>query len=139
MYLDSRDLIEERDELKEQVLNSFNETFPQYETQSFEDIRFEEEEIDSWKEGFQDEINEITCIDDLENEVSSSKWDHGITFISKGDFEDYCEEMVSDIGDLPSTLPNYIKNNINWEGVADDLKQDYSEVEFRGVNYLYRS
>ena len=48
MYLDTRDLIEERDNLKQQILDSFLENFPHYEemTESFEDIRFEEEEIE---------------------------------------------------------------------------------------------
>jgi len=53
MSLDTRDLIEERDTLKQNILDSFLENFPQYEemTESFEDIRFEEEEIESWKDG----------------------------------------------------------------------------------------
>ena len=75
--MDSRDLIEKREELKQQVLDSFLETFPHYEEQTpdFESILFEEEEIQSWKEDWLDEIEEITDIDTLEDEVSSSEWD----------------------------------------------------------------
>ena len=58
--------------------------------------------------------------------------------INELDFEDYCREFVADIGDVPKDIPFYIENNIDWTGVADDLKQDYLEVEFRDKIYLYR-
>lgn len=139
MYLDSRELKEKREELQNQILDSFNETFPQYETEDFESILFEEEEIQSWKEDWLDEIVEITDIEKIEDEVSSSEWDYGITFIPEDEFEAYCEELVKDIGDLPKNLPSYIANNIDWEGVADDLRVDYSEVEYQEVTYLFRN
>lgn len=138
MYLDSRDLIKKREELKQQVLDSFNETFPQYETDYFENILFEEEEIQSWKEDWLDEIIEITDIEKLEDEVSSSEWDYGMTFISEDEFEDYCKELVEDCGYLSKDLPFFISSNIDWAGVADDLRVDYSEVEYQGGTYLFR-
>ena len=62
--LDTRDLIEEREDLKQQILNSFLETFEHYaeQTETFEDILFEEEEIESWKEDWLDEIVQIKDI-----------------------------------------------------------------------------
>ena len=141
--IDTRDLIERREELKQEILDSFLENFPHYEemTESFEDIRFEEEEIESWKEDFEDELKEIEEINDLEEEINSyagDNFDDGVYLIDEDYFEEYCEDLVSDIGDLPKDLPSYISNNIDWSGVADDLRQDYSEVEFRGTTYLYR-
>ena len=53
-------------------------------------------------------------------------------------FVEYCREMLDDIGDLPKALPWYIENNIDWNGVAEDLKVDYIEVDFAGENYLIR-
>lgn len=38
-----------------------------------------------------------------------------------------------------SEIPQFIKNNIDWTGIAEDMKQDYSEVEYQGNTYLYRS
>lgn len=139
MYLDTRDLETTREELKQQILDSFLETFPQYEemTESFEDIRFEEEEIESWKSDFEDELKQIEEIDTIENECS--EFSFGETLIDEDDFEEYCEELVSDIGYLPKELPSFISNNIDWSGVADDMKQDYSEIDYQGNTYLYRS
>jgi antirestriction protein len=137
--LDTRTLSGERTELKQQILDSFLENFPHYEdiTNTFEDICFEEEEIQSWKEDWLDEIVTITDIEKLEDEVGS-EFDYGVTLIDEDDFEEYCEELVSDIGDLPRDLPSYISNNIDWSGVADDLRVDYSAVNFRGTTYLFR-
>lgn len=137
--LDTRDLSERREELKQEILDSFLENFPHYEemTESFEDIRFEEEEIQSWKEDFEDGLKEIEEIDSIEDELGR-EFDYGVTLIDVDDFEDYCEELVSDIGDLPKDLPSYIANNIDWEGVAEYLKQDYTEVEYKGNSYLGR-
>lgn len=62
--LDTRDLIEERNDLKQQILDDFLEVFPQYEemTESFEDIRLDEEEIESWKDNWHTELEAIEAI-----------------------------------------------------------------------------
>ena len=139
--LDTRDLIEERDDLKQSILDDFNSTFDK-DVDDFEDIDFEdiafEEDIDDFKSLWEVEYSKIEEIDELESDVLNGEFDYGTTLIDEDDFTDYCEELVEDIGDLPRDLPSYIKNNIDWEGVAEDLKADYSEVDFRGTTYLYR-
>lgn len=55
------------------------------------------------------------------------------TFDSPGD---WAEEFVSDCYDLRH-LPDFLKSNINWENVADDLRMDYSEYEgSEGYHYF---
>lgn len=136
---DTRDLLEKREELKQQILDSFLETFEHYaeQTDTFEDIRFEEEEIQSWKEDWSNELEQIEEIDNVESEVGR-EFDYGCTLIDEDDFEEYCEDLVKDIGDLPKNLPSYIENNIDWSGVADDIRMDYSTVDYQGTTYLYR-
>lgn len=69
------------------------------------------------------------------------RWGEGYecTLISENHFEDYCKELVSDIGDLPRDLPDYIKDNIDWSGVADDLNVDYNDVDLEGQTYKIRA
>lgn len=57
--------------------------------------------------------------------------------IEDHEFTDYCMEMLEDCGDLLSEMPWYIV--IDRGATAENLKADYSEVEFRGTTYLYRS
>jgi len=139
MYIDTRDLETTREELKQQILDSFLETFPQYEemTESFEDIRFEEEEIESWKSDFEDELKQIEEIDTIENECN--EFSFGETLIDEDEFEEYCQEFIEDCGYISKDMPMIISNNIDWTGIADDMKQDYSEIEYQGNTYLYRS
>ena len=137
-YIDTRDLAERREALKQEILDSFLEHFPHYEemTESFEDIRFEEEEIESWKEFFEDELKEIEEIDDIENELGS-EFEYGVTLVDVDDFEDYCEELMEEFGYIPKDFPSWIE--IDWESTANNVKVDYMEVTYQGNSYLGRS
>lgn len=137
MYLDTRDLSETREELKQSILDSFLENFPHYEdmTDTFEDIRFEEEEIESWKEDWETELKQIEEIDELEEKVGS-EWEYGVTLIDEDDFEEYCEELVTDCGYISRDFPSWIE--VDWEATANNVKQDYSEVDYQGITYLFR-
>lgn len=134
---DTRDLAEKRDELKQEILDSFLENFPHYEemTESFEDILFEEEEIESWKQDWQEEINQITCIDEVEDEIGS-EFDFGVTLIPEDDFTDYVEDLLKGCGYISDDFPSWIE--IDWEATAENVKQDYSELEYEGGTYFYR-
>ena len=136
--LDTRNLIEERNELKQQILDSFLETFEHYaeQTETFEDILFEEEEIESWKKQFEDELKAIKEIDELEVEILNGEWEYGTTLVDADDFEEFIEQYLEDCGYIPKDFPSWIE--IDWEATANNVQQDYSEVEFRGTTYLYR-
>jgi len=111
-----------------------------------EELTAEVENIDDMPEGDQlknteegAEIRaELKVLTDLteEAEACASDWRYGATMIRKTYFEDYCREMLADCGDLPKNLPAYIV--IDWAATADNLRVDYSEVDFDGVIYLIR-
>ena len=136
-YIDTRYLAERREALKQEILDSFLENFPHYEemTESFEDIRFEEEEIESWKEDFEDELKEIEEIDDVENELGS-EFEYGVTLVDVDDWEEYVKELLEDIGYIPKDFPSWIE--IDWESTANNVKVDYTEVTYQGNSYLGR-
>lgn len=138
MYLDTRDLSETREELKQAILDSFLGNFPHYEdiTDTFEDIRFEEEEIESWKEDWYTELEVIEAINEVENEVGN-EWEYGVALIEEDDFEDFVEQDLEDCGYISKDLPSWII--IDWEATANNVKQDYSEVDYQGRTYLFRA
>ncbi len=135
--LDTRTLAERREALKQEILDSFLENFPHYEemTESFEDIRFEEEEIESWKEYFEDELKEIEEIDDVENELGS-EFEYGVTLVDVDDWEEFVEQDLEDIGYIPKDFPSWIE--IDWKATANNVRQDYTEVTYQGNSYLGR-
>lgn len=51
-------------------------------------------------------------------------------------FTEYAQELCEDIGDVPKNLHSYIA--IDWEQTAENIKVDYTEVDFDGVTYLIR-
>ena len=92
-------------------------------------------ELDEACEAFDGEAQaELEELEALSEEVS--EWTSGNQLIPEDDFEDYCQELCEDIGDIPKELPSYIV--IDWEATARNLKADYSEVEYQGTTYLYR-
>ena len=78
----------------------------------------------------------ISLRDDLEGYCDD--WKYGVTLIRDSYFTEYAEELCKDIGELPKELPWYIANHIDWEGVAEEIKVDYTSAEFDGVTYWAR-
>lgn len=124
-YFDSREVIERIAELEllAETMNDEEET---------EDARAE-----AYDEYDAEEYNALIV---LQEEVESyiSDWQHGESFISEDYFTDYVKELVRDIGYIPQDLPSWISDHIDWDEVADELKVDYTEFEFRGTTYYAR-
>lgn len=85
-----------------------------------------------------EEGQELKVLKALQEEAEgySSDWKYGATLIRRSYWIDYVEEMLKDCGDLPQNIPWYI--TIDWEKTADNLKMDYTEVDFDGVSYFVR-
>lgn len=92
--------------------------------------------------------NEAGDVSDLKTELATLKalddeaagyapdWTHGATLIRHSYFVDYCQELLSDIGELPREIPSYVV--IDWDATAENLKVDYTTVDFDGVDYYVR-
>ena len=82
-----------------------------------------------------DEQKELAELEELESEVS--EWSDGNTLIPESEFTDYCRELLEDCGDIPKNLPHYVV--IDWDATADNIRADYSTVDFQGETYLCRA
>lgn len=52
----------------------------------------------------------------------------------------YAKELCEGIdGEALSRLPDSVRNNIDWSGVANSLSVDYDEVTYAGDEYCIRS
>ena len=146
--LDSRDLQKrlddlefDLDQLEEAVTDAqdgYNELDPDSDEQDiFEDaeelLTDTEDTLKEFKES--DEFEELEELRIMVNEIP--EWQYGATLINEDYWEEYVEEMLKDIGDIPSDLPNYLV--INWESTAENIKADYSEIEYDGETYYYRN
>jgi len=124
--IDSRDVIsrieELRDELEEATLNEEKSMY----------FLPDGTDVDS-------EHEELTMLQALaeEGEDYATDWRHGETLIRKTYFTEYAEEFANDIGAMENTN-TWPLNHIDWEAAAEDLAQDYTEIDFDGVSYLIR-
>jgi hypothetical protein len=91
------------------------------------------------KHVYQDEAEELIALRALAEEAegySNGDWQHGATLIREEYFTEYAEQLCKDIGDIPENIPDYLV--IDWAATAENLKVDYTEVDFDGTTYLVR-
>lgn len=146
---DSRDLIDYREELQNDILEAYVEWAENHNDHvveeqgedeleipdSYDEIEFIDEE--AFTSTCEDLIKEHEEINDFIEEIGSEAR-YGITVIHENYFVEYCRELCEELGEIPRDLPGYIENNINWQGVADDLEVDYSSANYDGDTYYFR-
>jgi hypothetical protein len=146
---DSRDLIEYKTFLESELLDAYTnwaEDVNEYKDEDTEDVLIpdtldeadfiDDEAFTMGNEELIEELNEIKQFcEELED---YGDFEHGEAIISEDYFTDYVEDLVKGLGYLTDNLPGFIEDNIDWDGVAEDLKVDYTEVDYNGTTYLMR-
>lgn len=95
----------------------------------FESYDLELEKLESEKKLWQDDIDHIQSVID---EVESYRAD---SIICANHINDYIKDQF-DESELED-VSNVIRININWDGVVEDCKQDYSYLDLDGYEYYY--
>lgn len=131
--IDSRDVIQRIQELKEQREEWIQEV-EEDDTLSFD----MSPEVD-WHNANTDEGSELDALEALAAEASgyALDWEYGEALIRESYFTEYAQELAEECGmvNTDSTWPN---NCIDWEEAAEELKIDYTAVDFDGVTYYIR-
>lgn len=144
----NRDSMEEAREAMEEAEAAFDEACKNQEDNQDAAIKALQEEFEKATDAFNDAENyfddadaeELKKLEDLRDEIGERRGridDEGGPFVREEDFTEYAKELCEDIGDVPRDLPSYIE--IDWDRTADNLRADYSEVEWEGETYLYRA
>lgn len=146
--IDSRDIIERMEELeseRQDLVDTLDNLWTDINAieDDTSDIRKSliaaetdaETALRDWDNDSADELKALQALAQ-EGEDCAADWIHGTTLIRESYFTDYCEELVSDIGDMPRNIPSYIV--IDWEATAHNIRVDYTEIDFDGVTYLVR-
>lgn len=89
----------------------------------------------------EDEQDELDALYDFQEKAVErlEDWKYGVTFIREDHFAEYAEELVKDLGYIPEDLPSWIANHIDWDEVAEEVKEDYTEFELMGETYWARN
>lgn len=113
--------------------------------------RFEELETELDDAHEDDETNEALdlraefntlkeLLSELEGNGGDEEWRgswYPLLLVRDSHFEDFARQEAKDL-DLIKSDARWPYTCINWEEAADELKQDYTTVEFDGVTYWYR-
>lgn len=116
-YLDPRDVEEQIEELAAGI-EEFNDQ---------DDVTDEDRDARDEAQELLDALIELR--DDAAYAFSNQE-----TLIHEDYFTDAMRELVEDCYSI--TAPDFLV--IDWEATADNLRVDYSEVEFQGTTYYYR-
>ena len=85
------------------------------------------------------EQEELTNLKELaeQGENNASDWIYGSTLVRDSYFEEFAEEEANELG-LINNDSSWPFNHIDWEAAAEELQQDYTEIDFDGVTYWVR-
>ena len=140
MYLDTRDLQEQIDNLESEI-EELNEDLEDLDKDlgmcgSEIEILSTKHEIYKFQEQLQDLRDELQPLLDLKAE-DIPEWDDGATLIPESDWEEYVEDLLKDCGYISNDVPWWIV--IDWPATADNVAVDYSTVDYDGDTYYYRN
>lgn len=126
---DERDALQEAVEAAAETVQDSDDAHPS--NAALDDAH---EALEYWETDNLDEFNALRALD---SDGSAPDWKHGVTLIRDSYFEEYAREQASEFDALH--CPVWPFTCIDWEKAADELKQDYTSVEFDGVTYWVRS
>lgn len=139
--IDTRDIIERIEELEESISK-------EHEASGFEDdVREFAEAVVAGDYAAEDSLIEeaaelatlLALMDDLKGNGGDEQWRgdwYPLTLIHEDHFVEAMQELCQDIGAVPADLPAYLV--IDWSATAENLRADYTSVEFEGHTYWYR-
>lgn len=141
--LDSRDLAERLEELEDELVDlkdaiaeaeeELNECEEEEEQETLADTLNEAAAaLEDWEKENAEELEELR---NLADEVPD--WRHGAMLISEGYFVEYAQDLAEDLG-MDRNQP-WPYSCIDWLQAADELKQDYTSIEYQGETYWFRS
>jgi len=149
--IDSRDIIARIEELQdlradlESTSEDAAENLKTNEGNKDADIGELEEALETAKQVLKDwdedeEGRELKSLLDLADECEGyvDDWKYGAALIRESYFTEYAEQLAEDIGDYNSRDVKWPYTCIDWEKAADELKADYTTVDFDGVIYFVR-
>ena len=83
-----------------------------------------------------DELAALTRLA-ADGELAAYDWSDGVAIVRESHFVRYAQELADDCGLLKSSA-EWPHCCIDWELAANELKHDYTPIEFDGVTYWTR-
>lgn len=155
--IDSRDVIRRIDELEgehDSLVEDVDTARAAYEgrediedkepgaTPEWDDLVSAESALSDWENSL--DAEELNALKLLASEADcASDWIHGAQFINEDYFEKYIMELINDCYSVPKEMASgewpWRHLEMDWSGAADEVKADYTTVEFNGTDFYVRA
>jgi DNA repair exonuclease SbcCD ATPase subunit len=94
-------------------------------------------DLEEWDESSDaDDLKDLKELDDMCS--NEGEWSYGATLIHESAFEDHARQEAEDCG-LLENCNKWPCTCIDWEQAADELKQDYTCIEWGDETYYMRA
>lgn len=131
-FIDSRDVIREYEDLKEER-DDLEEALRDAEDEdSFVHCN---NALEAWDADNYDSLELLKDLVDT-GEANVPDWEHGEQLIREDCFTNHAQELAWEIENVNESRWPYTA--IDWDEAADQLRQDYVELDFMGTTYLVR-
>lgn len=122
--IDSRDVESRIDELESEQEDMVSE---------LNNGEISEQDMREWDINKGRELDALRALRDQASPYSED-WKYGESLIRDSYFEEYARELAEDTG-MVDECAAWPVRHIDWTAAADELKGDYTEVDFNGVTY----
>ncbi len=127
------ELESERDEWVVNLTSEEKKTISSAWDKPFEELT-PEELIEEWS--YSSDGEDYKNLINLKDSILLSEWNSGISLIKEDNMEEFAKQEAQGYG---VDIHEWPANHINWRKAADELKNDYTEVEYDMETYYYRS
>jgi len=87
----------------------------------------------------QDKYNELIAMENALGDLHLYSRNINDCLIDESDFEEHIQNEMEELYPDLSHLPEFIKNSIDWDNVASEMRNDYNEVEYGGTVFQIRA
>ena len=131
--IDTRDLAKELDKLEDE-LTTLEETRDEaIEAADEDEIAEAMNDLEEW---LVDNVDRLEDLRTLRDEIP--EWQYGEALIADGYFEEYAQDLASDLYGNEINDDRWPFDCIDWARAADELKQGYTYIDFDGDTWWYR-
>lgn len=139
--IDIRDIIERVEALREEFQDMLDAAKDRRQVQEFIGALLADTETTGEIYDLAEELDSLeTLLQKLEGGGGDEQWEgnwYPATLIHEDYFTQYAQELAEDCG-MVGKNDKWPYTCIDWDAAAEELKHDYSTVEFDGSTYYYR-
>ena len=147
--IDSRDIEARIDEL-ESLRGDLDDEISELEDKLIELQAVESEEAEDERDELNEKIaekrdelaeleEELKPLQEFRDQVSHPDWPHGLTLVHEDYWENFAREEAESLYGSELREAVWPFTCIDWERAAEELQSDYSQAEFDGVTFYFRS